>query len=292
MKYKYFLVFIAFLLGFTQIRCGSKKVAEVKLEPEVPLQYEVRFPQDMDEEGTPSIVVALHGHNRDEKEATQLWDEGFFYEPDFILLSVRGPFKGTEGYEWFSQVDSLASDPIKRRRASAPTSEDRILDAINEFATKQNIEPGLIYLLGFSQGATMALDIGLRNPEIFDGIAAIAGNIDTFLLSEAKIKDIEDMDIFLAIGRGEGPRAVEAMEGTKDLLAGAGARVRLYLHDEGHTINARSCRAMQNFLELTYTEAPEDDNIYRPGSEDSEPDEEETPEYQDQGEDESDYQEE
>lgn len=292
MKTKVFYLYFLILVVFFLFQCGSKKTAEIKLEPEVPSKYVYRFPSEYDPNEPPPLVIALHGHNQAENQATKLWDEGFFYEPDFILVSVRGPFQGKDGYEWFSQNKTLISNPVQRGIASAPTCEEIVIKALAEFKEEKNIEPDLIYLLGFSQGATMALYIGLKNPDIFDGIAAISGNMDTFLLSASKIKDIEDMDIFLALGRGEGPRAVEAIKVTKSLLEQSGANVRLYLHDEGHVINASSCRAMQNFLSLSFEEAPETELIDKPESEEYDMEEEESFEYWEEEEDESDYQEE
>lgn len=292
MKNKVFLLSILF--GILIVQCGGKEKEEtfgIKLEPDVPIEYSYRFPEDFDSNEPPPLVIVLHGYDRDENEATWLWDEGFFYEPDFILLSVRAPFKGKDGFKWLIKSGNNEVEQLQFRRASARICEKRVLDALDEFIENKNFEPDLVYLLGLSQGSIISFYIGLMNADIFDGIATIAGYMDTTLFSEPKIDECEDMEIFLAFGRKEETQKVDAAKKTVNLLSKAGAKVRFYLHDEGHTINAQSCRAMQNFFELSLEEAPEDDIVYK-SNENYDTDDEDFPEDEYEEEDESDYQEE
>ena len=110
------------------------------------------------------------------------------------------------------------------------------------------------------------------------------------MLPVTALEDIEGMEVYLAVGREEDPRVIKAMRNTESLLADAGARVMLYIHDRGHVITDVSCRKMQNFFALSLEDAPEDEGYYQSEDFDDYDDEEEIPEYEE--EDESDYQEE
>ncbi len=261
MKHESFILLAAGLAVFTG--CGDRGESRVRFDPEVPAHYAFRLPADYDSEEEYPLVIALHGHDMDESQPLCLWNEGFFYEPDFILLSVRAPFKGDDGFAWFKQKDdTLDIDPVARRKASVWAAETRILEILAEFEEDYRIDPDWRFLIGFSQGANLAFYVGLRNADIFQGVAGFSGHLDTFLLPPRQLGDIEEMEVFIALGRGEGVRAVEAVRNDKELLSKAGAEVRLYLYEGGHVTTASSCRAMQNFFDLALSRAPEDDFIY------------------------------
>jgi phospholipase/carboxylesterase len=276
MENKFFPLTLLALCLIFQIQCGSsKKTVEINLEPEVPVKYDYRIPEDYNPAEPPPLVIALHGHDQSEAQAIAIWDEHIYFEPDFILLAIRGPFKAQNGYAWVVESDTTLKGVRQRRKASALVSEKRIFDVLDEFKKKYKFEEELIYLLGFSQGAMMALHVGLKNPDVFTGIAAESGGYDTLLLPVNVLKDIGAMDIYLAAGREE--RLTEAMRNDEAILTNAGARVMLYIHEGGHVITVGSCRRMQNFFELSLEKAPEDDTIMT-SSENYYPDEEEIPE--------------
>ncbi len=287
--FKLYLLLV--LIGLLVFHCGGKKEG-LGLKPEVSPYYEVRIPKDYDPAEPIPLVIALHGHGQDETQATLLWDNGIYYEPDFILLSIRGPFQGKDGYAWIVESDTLLEDWNARRKASAQVCEKRIFDILDEFGENNTFDEDLIYLAGFSQGAMMALHIGLNNPDIFAGISAESGAYDTLMLPKTALDDIEGIEVYLAVGREEDSRVIKAIRNTEYLLTDAGARVMLYIHDGGHVITDVSCHKMQNFFALSLEDAPEEAGYYPSEDYDDYDDEEELPEYEYEEEDESDYQEE
>jgi phospholipase/carboxylesterase len=287
MENKFFLLILLALSLVFQIKCGSKKTSEtnIKLEPDVPIHYEYRIPEDYNSAEPPALVIALHGHDDSEAQPLAVWDDHVYFEPDFILLAIRGPFKAQHEYAWVVESDTNLKGARERRKASTRVSEKRIFDVLEEFKKKYKFEEKLIYLIGYSQGSMIALHVGLKNPDVFAGIAGESGAYDTLLLPVKDLKDIEGMDIYLAAGREE--RLTQAMRNTEALLTKAGANVMLYIHEGGHIITVSSTRKMQNFFELSLEKAPEDDTIMT-SSESYYSDEEEIPE--NATEDESDYQ--
>jgi predicted esterase len=234
------------------------------LEPEEDLSYECRFPPGYQPGDPVSLVVALHGHEQTEKQATDLWDNVYFHEPDFILLSIRAPFRSGAGYAWFKPADDGEEmEPEVRLARSALTDEAAILTVLDQFEEEHGLDEPLRYIAGFSQGAKIAFYVGLLNPAKFAGIASFAGSFDSTLVGDYWREGASDSRVFMAIGRGEGPNAVEAVTGQCDALRRAGASVKLYEHSEGHVINGASCHAFENFFEICLTHAPETEGSVR-----------------------------
>jgi predicted esterase len=161
-----------------------------------------------------------------------------------------------------------------REKRSVKAIEDRVLEAVVEAEDSFEIDPDAIYILGFSQGAGAAFCAGLRNPDVFAGVAAIAGNLDTAIVDVSGLDDVDDMAAFIALGRGEGARAVAAVQSSEALLRGAGLDTRLFLHDGGHVITPEIVDEMQDFLGLgTATTMDVDDSGFGDVFEDYEGDE-------------------
>ena len=249
--------------------CGADSIdnPSVVFEAESDYGYDFRLPEDYDPDFEYPLLVVLHGHDQDENQALELWDDGFFYEPDFILVTVRAPFLSEDGYAWFRSDEDDDLDWVTRRRASAPAGDQRILDVIDEFEQQYLVDVDYRIVMGISQGANIAFYTALRHPSVFAGVAAIAGRLDTTLVSRRTLRNAIDLDVFLALGRDEGPRAVEAVAGDERLLLDNGAGVRLFMHDEGHVVNPASIRAMEEFFELTLTDVTDEELMYEEGTE-------------------------
>lgn len=228
------------------------------------LSYEYRFPPGYKPGDPISLVVALHGHEQSEKQVTSLWDNVYFHEPDFILLSIRAPFRSGGGYAWFKPADDGEEmEPEVRRARSALTDEAAILAVVEQFEEEHGLEDPLRYIMGLSQGANVAFYVGLLNPAKFAGVASFAGSFDSVLVGKYWRDGASDMRVFMAIGRREGPRALEAVRKQSEALREAGASIRLFEHGEGHVINGASCHAFENFFEVCLTHAPEEEGSVR-----------------------------
>ena len=126
-----------------------------------------------------SIVVFLHGYGADgadliglaEPLAPHLPDTRFF-APDAPQRSEANPM----GYQWFP-IPWLDGTPEAEARAAAVRSFallDRWLDAL---PGETGIGPERTVLVGFSQGAMMALHVGLRRTAALAGIVGFSGRL-------------------------------------------------------------------------------------------------------------------
>jgi predicted esterase len=232
---------------------------ELTLTAEVPSYYTCRLPADYDSTGECPLVIALHGRDQDEGQMTALWDQQFFYDPNFILLSIRAPFRAKNGYAWMSEnASNPTSDPYAVVRASAKVSAERILQTLDDFSEQYGVDDVEIYLMGFAQGAQTAFYTAFKHPDVFAGIASEGGNVDSILNPPKTLGKAGYLDIYMSVGREENPDFLDAVEQTADRFARLGSEIDFYVHDGGHVITWQSCRRMQNTFMLSNSDAPED----------------------------------
>ena len=120
------------------------------------------------------LVVLLHGLGVDGSDliglapyfAEALPDAAFF-APDAPDPCDLVPF----GRQWFSLQDRAASQVVAGVRGAAP----RLAATIAAAAARWGVGPGDVALVGFSQGAMMALQVGLRRDPPPAAIVAFSG---------------------------------------------------------------------------------------------------------------------
>jgi predicted esterase len=227
-------------LGFVLAGCGGRQPAA--LEPDELPQYAFRLPADYDPQEPYPLLVVLHSDGKDENEPLALWDQGAFVEPDFILLAIRAPFHADGGYAWFRPDGDSAE-----RQAAALTGEALVMDMVSDFEQQFNIDSDWRFLAGFSDAGNVALYTVFKHADIFQGSAALAGTVDAAVVQRKLLRNLEDMDVFMA------PEPDEAgARKDSSLFDRAGARVMLY-HQAASGVAADACRAMQDFFGLIDT---------------------------------------
>jgi len=125
---------------------------------------------------TKSIVVLLHGYGSDGRDLIalgQLWQRDFpdtlFVAPDAHQACDLSP----AGYQWFA-ID-MEGDRDFARMAGSETARPIITGFLDALWAQTGLGPHDTILAGFSQGAMMALDVGLRLKTPLKGIIAFSG---------------------------------------------------------------------------------------------------------------------
>lgn len=135
------------------------------------------------------LLVLLHGIGADGNDLIGLAP---FYQtvlPGAYVVSPNAPFPfdmAPFGYMWFSIADFGPTTRLNGVRTAAPFL-DAFLDG--ELARLGLTEADLV-LVGFSQGAMMALNVGLRRPRAPVAIIAHSGMLvaDQHFASEIRVK--------------------------------------------------------------------------------------------------------
>ncbi len=140
-------------------------------------------------EPTRSAVLLLHGYGADGNDLIGLAAEWAPALPETLFLSPHAPFPceaSPFGRQWFG-FQNQRPELIAVEVATAARVIDRAIDALLE---ELSLEPGRLALAGFSQGAMMALHVGLRRERPVAGILGYSGLLmgAEFLKAELRSK--------------------------------------------------------------------------------------------------------
>jgi phospholipase/carboxylesterase len=119
------------------------------------------------------LVILLHGYGADGNDLIDLGRYWASELPDAAFFSPHAPepFPGPFGRQWF-QLDREDAESRWRGAVSAAPALHRLLDA--ELAS-HNLDDSVPALVGFSQGAMMALHVGPRRAGRIAGILGYSG---------------------------------------------------------------------------------------------------------------------
>jgi phospholipase/carboxylesterase len=127
--------------------------------------------------GTPQqVVVLLHGYGSDGADLIGLapyWQDAL---PDALFVSPNAPEQCrqlTSGFQWFDV--SFDGDRLASRQMGVVNARPVLVDFLNDLWTQTGIAPEQTILAGFSQGAMMALHVGLSLERPLMGIIAFSG---------------------------------------------------------------------------------------------------------------------
>ena len=121
-----------------------------------------------------SAVLLLHGYGADGNDLIGLAAEWAPDLPQTLFFSPHAPFpcEGAPfGRQWFGFQDK-PRHLVAMEVATAAQVVDRTVDSL---LVELSIAPGKLAIAGFSQGAMMALHVGLRRAEPLAGILGYSG---------------------------------------------------------------------------------------------------------------------
>lgn len=144
-------------------------------QPVLSLVHLTRPPQQEAADGTrPPLLALLHGVGSNEHDLFGLAPE---LDPRLRIVSARGPLtRGQGSYAWFD-VQFLPGGGFSINPEQLDASRQRLITFLREAVEAYAADPERIYLMGFSQGAIMALTLALTEPRLLAGVVAISGRI-------------------------------------------------------------------------------------------------------------------
>jgi phospholipase/carboxylesterase len=196
---------------------------------------------------TKQLVVFLHGYGADGADLLGLADPLGAHLPDTMFVAPDAPERANGGYglQWFPipWLDGSTEEAAAQGLARASTDLNGFLDALLE---AEGLADNALALLGFSQGAMMAMHVAPRRPEAMAGVVAISGR----LLEPEKIGEITVKPPILLI-HGDDDQVVPFgnMEHAGQVLTGAG--IDIYGHvmkGTGHGIAPDGLQVALSFL--------------------------------------------
>jgi phospholipase/carboxylesterase len=166
------------------------------------------------------VIVALHGRGAEAGGMLDLAEH--FARPDLAVLAPQAP-----GRAWYPDrfIAPLAANQPWLDRALATVSD--LLDAL----VAAGLPDGRVALMGFSQGACLALETALRRPRPYGAILGLAGGyIGPPQTTPRKAEGrLDGVPVLLACATADPHIPTSRVHETADLMSRMGARVDLRL---------------------------------------------------------------
>ncbi len=201
-----------------------------------------------------NLVVLLHGigANGDDLIDLALAWRGLAPRAEFISLNAPFPCDfAPDRLQWFSVADRAPAKLLEGARAAA-----RILGpCLDRLLAERGLAADRLALVGFSQGAMMALHVGLRRPQKIAGIVSFSGALRGGEVLHAEIKT--KPPVLLVHGDADDVVPFASMSQAKAFLEAEGVRVTaLARRGLGHGVDERGVAAGGNFLRKIISAAP------------------------------------
>jgi phospholipase/carboxylesterase len=179
------------------------------------------------------MLIVLHGWGLYERH---LFNQTRDFDPRLRIIAPRAPVRiGPGVYRWFDFTRTPSDGPIVN-----DSEETESLTALTEFvrwiADARGV--GRIYLLGHSQGGTMALSLTVGFPSLVAGCANINGRLlakrGAALSSSSELAETE---VFYGHGSNNRIVPLTLAHATRERLRAHGAPVSFKEYPIGHEIN-------------------------------------------------------
>ncbi|WP_051335311.1 alpha/beta hydrolase [Methylocapsa acidiphila] len=190
------------------------------------------------------LVVLLHGRGANGDDIIDLALNWQPILPKAEFLALNAPFPcdpAPRGRQWF---DVESPETMLAALRAAADMLDRALD---ELMARRRLEPSHLALVGFSQGATLALHAGLRRKERIGAIVAFSGALHGAEALNAEIRSRPP--VLLVHGEADAVVPFTALDMARAALEAAQAPVTAIARPKlGHAIDDESVSAAGEFL--------------------------------------------
>jgi phospholipase/carboxylesterase len=209
-----------------------------------PLHSARREPRRLDGDSAP-LLILLHGYGSNEADLLGLVD---FLDPRFRTVSVRAPLSLDMGVNaWFPiHMTGTGLDPDY-------AAADESLGQLSELLTSEQAEYGNTaadtFLLGFSQGAAMALGLLLTRPEAVGGVAFLSGLWSRARMpADASQAGVRGKPVLQTHGVADPLIPLAAAQASRDMLQELGVDLTYREYGMGHQIDGDCLRDIGTWL--------------------------------------------
>lgn len=203
-------------------------------DPTGPIAYLVLEPADP----APNlpVVIALHGRG-DRAEQFARLAEALHVPVRFVVARAPMPYGPSAGKQWFDSDSPDVSSQIATRVEELVGLADKVKAAWPE-APKP-------LLLGFSQGAMLAIQAVARHPDRFGAAVALSGYLP---LEAGNVKAAEAVPLLLSAGRHDTLVSPERTSAAAKALEALGHQPEILEFDGGHSVPKPVVARVRAFL--------------------------------------------
>ncbi|WP_270168239.1 alpha/beta hydrolase [Paenibacillus sp. SYP-B4298] len=202
--------------------------------------YNVQLPARMHPGQKYPVLFTLHGKGSNESNMYGLVEE---LQEHFIIIGIRGNLVLGNGYQYYD-LKSLGN-PIREQFDQAMTKLEQFMEQITQ---EYPIDEGRRYVLGFSQGAILAMSLALVMGDRLKGIVALNGYVPEFVKTEYSLRSTEEVSVFISHGQFDPIFPVEIGHQNADYFNSRTSRVTFHLYPSEHTVSSDNQRDVIQWL--------------------------------------------
>jgi phospholipase/carboxylesterase len=195
------------------------------------------------EQGAPldtaaKAIILLHGRGGNAEDILILADQ--FCDDTYYIVAPEAT-----GNSWYPYSFLSPEHTNEPWLSSAIDIVRRIIDNISAYVSTDKI-----YLMGFSQGACLSLEVAARSPLKLAGIAAFSGGLIGDSVKPEKYKgDFGGTKIFMGSSDTDPHIPVRRVEESAGILGNLGADVMLRIYPGmGHTVSEEEVMEVRGFM--------------------------------------------
>ncbi|HUS17736.1 MAG TPA: alpha/beta fold hydrolase [Chloroflexia bacterium] len=202
---------------------------------------------------TPPLLIMLHGVGSHEGDLLGLAP---MLDPRFHTVSLRAPYTLDRGsYAWF-HVEFTPDGP-HHNPEDAEASRELLVDTIPALVAATGTDPDQVYLLGFSQGAIMALFLALTDPTSVAGAVMMSGRT----LPEVRTRlglpvDLAKLAVLVVHGTRDSKLGIQYARETRNFIATLPVALEYHEYAMGHEVSQESLAEVAAWLTARLDEGP------------------------------------
>jgi phospholipase/carboxylesterase len=209
-----------------------------------------KFPDELP--GTEFVMIGLHGRNANKYAFFPFVRQMGFLNTQWLLPSAPFASPVAPDIRWWFEHEERNQEQIAHSR--------NLIDALVRSVLEQNVASENVFLVGFSQGAVMAVDTALRFPVRLGGVVALSGYIaypETLTVERHPAN--QRLPIFLGHGLRDAVLSIDIGRRNNTELTGMGYSVDYHEYDTAHRISSDEVKNIRSFLHRHMYGYAEDD---------------------------------
>ena len=226
-------------------------------EEELGLRFKRYLPNVTEVEGRPPLLIMVHGRAGD---FNVMWVFSKVVEQEGVVRPVTLAPQAVAadpvgGFSWWPVYPTPAagqSEAVKAERLHEVEVGVRSVESFIEAAERHyNTDPQRRFIFGFSQGGALAATLSLLRPDLFRGVAILAGFIPYAVREDPGLKhpsvdsgEATLPEYFVAHGTEDPILPFTRALDTRDWLEGKGARVTFHEDATKHKIGTAGIKAL------------------------------------------------
>ncbi len=203
------------VVALLALACGGDRGAPVPASAAPAWPERVLAARDFAAGTRPPLLVLLHGIGADEND---LFGLARHLDRRFTIVSLRAPHPYHVGFAWFD-VQFLPGGQVVPDVAGAREALAALVRWLAAAPARLGTDPNRTFVLGFSQGAMMALGALATAPERLAGVVALSGRYPEDVFAGTAHRDaIARVPVLVAHGTVDDVLAVENGRRIRDAL--------------------------------------------------------------------------